>query len=162
MAKYLDETGLAHFWARVKSYVDNGGVNCPFPVGCVLQMTNGNDPNTLYPGTTWTAINGAFLFASDTNHALGDTGGAETVALTTSQIPSHSHGSGTMRSLAWTGYTRSGIVTASSASIDRTNPGSGSKFGAVTWTIATSSTGGGAAHENMPPYKVVNVWERTA
>ena len=29
-------------------------------------------------------------------------------------------------------------------------------------TDATSSTGGGAAHDNMPPYLVVYIWKRTA
>ena len=29
-------------------------------------------------------------------------------------------------------------------------------------TLSTLSTGGGAAHNNMPPYKAVYIWERTA
>ena len=66
-------------------------VACPWPIGAVLQMTNGNDPNSVYPGTTWQKITGKFLLGSSSGHTLGQTGGAETVTLTENNLPAHSH-----------------------------------------------------------------------
>ena len=64
---------------------------CPLPVGSVLQMTNGEDPNTLYPGTTWTKIEGKFLLGSSSTYSLGTTGGEATHTLSVAELPSHSH-----------------------------------------------------------------------
>ena len=65
---------------------------CPLPVGAILQMANATDPNTLYPDTVWQAVNGVFLLASSPAHSLGETGGEESITLTTEQLPSHAHG----------------------------------------------------------------------
>ena len=67
---------------------------CPFPIGSVLQLTSSTDPNDEYPGTTWSKINGVFLLGSSSGHALGTTGGAETLTLTEAQLPSHAHSVG--------------------------------------------------------------------
>jgi hypothetical protein len=114
------------------------------PVGFVLTLYSHADPNTMYPGTTWVRITNGFLWAVDGSGTIGLTGGAKEVALTVDQIPSHSHGSvysqhapGT-KSQAW--YTTSGTALA---------------YGAV-------ETGGGKAHNNMPPYVQVSIWRRTA
>ena len=66
----------------------------------------------------------------------GDTGGAKTVTLSISQIPSHSHN-------AYYLYQKDQYDGGSKTSYHSYNSGS---------SYATSSTGGGAAHENMPPY----------
>jgi hypothetical protein len=114
------------------------------PVGSMVLRYDHIDPGTLYPGTTWARVYGAFPWFTDANGAIGTTGGERTVTLTVDQIPSHSHGSvysqhaaGT-KSQAW--YTASGTALA---------------YGAV-------ATGGGAAHNNMPPYIQVSAWRRTA
>ena len=69
----------------------SGTVSCPWPVGSVLQMTNSTNPNDVYPGTTWQEINGMFLLGKSSSHSLGSVGGAESVTLTTAQLPSHVH-----------------------------------------------------------------------
>ena len=68
-----------------------GTVSCPWPVGSILQMVNGTNPNTIYPGTTWSKIEGRFLLGSSSSYTLGNTGGASSVTLTTANLPSHSH-----------------------------------------------------------------------
>lgn len=59
-----------------------------WPVGCYYKGTQ--DPSTIIGGS-WTEINGRFLYAMETGSSVGSTGGAETVTLTTSHLPSHSH-----------------------------------------------------------------------
>ncbi len=114
-----------------------------WPVGSIYLAYNHTDPGTLFGGT-WERITNAFLWAVDANGNIGQTGGEKTVTLTVDQLPSHSHGSvysqhaeGT-KNRAW--YSTSGSSMA---------------YGAV-------ATGGGAAHNNMPPYIQVSVWRRTA
>lgn len=119
-------------------------LDCIMPVGFVLTLYSHADPNEMYPGTTWVRITNAFLWAVDSSGTIGQTGGAKEVTLTEDQIPAHSHGSvysqhasGT-KDKAW--YNTAGASVA---------------YGAV-------STGGGKAHNNMPPYVQVSVWRRTA
>lgn len=79
--------------------------------------------------------------------ALGETGGAKTVTLTTAQIPAHGH--------------QQRMTTSNVA------PGGGSAVGGMTisgGTIpgtpveqTTVDAGGGGAHPNLQPYAVVNI-----
>ena len=114
------------------------------PVGTIVMRYDHTNPGTLYPGTTWVRVYGAFPWFTDANGQIGTTGGERNVTLTVNQIPSHSHGSvysqhapGT-KAQAW--YTTAGTSLA---------------YGAV-------ETGGGAAHNNMPPYIQISAWRRTA
>ena len=76
-----------------------------------------------------------FVVGAGSSYSVGNTGGADSVTLTVSQIPSHSHtltsgkanygGSGTYN--AWDGNQ-------------------------LLQTVTTNSTGGGGSHENRPPY----------
>ena len=129
---------------RATPMVTQSILDCFMPVGYILLLYSHADPNTMYPGTTWVRIQNAFLWAVDDSGAIGQTGGAKEVTLTTEQLPAHSHGSvysqhadGT-KDKAW--YTTTGTSVA---------------YGAVL-------TGGGKAHNNMPPYGQVSVWRRTA
>jgi hypothetical protein len=113
------------------------------PVGTILQRYDHNDPNTMYPGTTWVRMENTFLWGCDAKGAIGLTGGAKTHTLTVDELPSHSHGSvysqhasGT-KDKAW--YSASGTSVA----------------------YGTVATGGGQAHNNMPPYTQVSIWRRT-
>ena len=223
-------------------------VSCPWPVGAVLQMTNGNNPNDIYPGTTWQEIQGRFLLGSSSSYTLGNTGGAATVTLTTAQLPSHSHGlnshthtvgahthglnshthtyakassptgsttlttsqipshTHTIRSnnddplasfgvnATWTnsssgiklftdsdstshrmtyvnatnatgggtGHTHTVSTSTTNTGAASGNTASNSSFNTGAASGNTATAGSGSAHDNMPPYKVVNMWERTA
>lgn len=114
------------------------------PVGTIIMRYDHTNPGTLYPGTTWVRVHSAFPWFTDTAGQIGTTGGAREVTLTVNQIPAHSHGSvysqhapGT-KGQAW--YTTAGTSLA---------------YGAV-------ETGGGQAHNNMPPYIQISAWRRTA
>jgi hypothetical protein len=114
-----------------------------YPVGSIYLAYNHTNPGTLFPGTTWTRIYGAFPWFTDANGAIGLTGGERTVTLTASQIPAHNHGgtytnAGTARTHAWLAS-------------------GGSAMG-----FDTVNAGGGEAHNNMPPYIQISAWRRTA
>lgn len=93
-----------------------------------------------------TAIGSGTGTATDaTAHALGSTGGTETVTLNTNQIPSHSHN-----------YQKPVLMYGSGG--NATWPGAGSSaMGSDTWGYAgVANTGGGQAHSNLSPYITVN------
>lgn len=138
----VDEVPLPYY--RATPAVLDSILDAFMPVGFVLTLYSHADPNTMYPGTTWVRIQNAFLWAVDGDGDIGTTGGSKTHTLTVDELPSHSHGSvysqhaeGT-KNRAW--YSTSGTSMA---------------YGAV-------ETGGGAAHNNMPPYVQVSIWRRTA
>jgi len=96
--------------------------------------------------------------ASGTFDLAGSTGGSETHTLATSEIPSHTH---TMQT--WHKDNNAGTTAG--------NPPSSINDGAVSETEATydgaegaaiNSTGGGGSHNNLQPYIVVYMWQRTA
>lgn len=94
---------------------------------------------------TWERIQGKFLWASNTAHPAGSTGGEETHKLTINEMPSHSH----------------------TISEGNGSPGSQWSLNAVqnsgrNTSMGTNKTGGGRAHNNMPPYLSVDMWRRTA
>lgn len=136
-------------------------VSCPWPVGAVLQMTNGNDPNDAYPGTTWSQIQGKFLLGASSGHTLGTTGGAESVTLTAANLPSNYAsfsiypGAGPNTGQGNSNVTLSDYTASSSHGFISTN-------GSTTTMKKVTLTGSGTAVNKMPPFKVVNMWERTA
>ncbi len=64
-----------------------------YPVGVVMWFAQNKNPNDLFPGTTWKYVgeNRTVRLASATGTDLLTVGGADTVSLTASNIPSHSH-----------------------------------------------------------------------
>ena len=105
---------------------------------------NSTSPATLFGGT-WEQIKDTFLLGSG-SYTLGATGGEATHTLTVDEMPSHSHGLLTNASgntTGW-GYNRSWISTVETSG------------------DVIENTGGSKAHNNMPPYLVVNIWKRTA
>lgn len=119
---------------------------CPYRVGDLLLSMSSANPSDEFPGTTWSLYaQDRFPVGAGSSYALGATGGAATVTLSVSQIPAHNHTVTYGNSLG-----ASGIVCAASNTL---GTGSGAFI---------NNTGGGAAHENRPPYIAVNIWRRTA
>lgn len=123
-----------------------------FPVGYVLILYSHADPNNMYPGTTWERITNSFLWACDETGDIGITGGEKTHTLTVNEMPVHKHGN-------YVAHEPSGDVTLTAARMMYRNYGVKTNWEG--W-IHTEETGGGAAHNNMPPYIQVSVWHRTA
>ena len=124
----------------------SGGISLldVYPVGAVYISVSNIDPGTLFGGT-WEQIEDTFLLSAGSTYTAGDTGGEAEHTLTTQEMPSHNH------SLAcrWSGE------TGSSGTLGQMDGGGYSSAG-----IGTNSTGGGQAHNNMPPYLVVYMWQR--
>ena len=130
-------------WYRAGPLIAESILDCFFPVGSIILRYDHADPNTMFPGSTWVRIYGAFPWFTDSNGQIGLTGGERTVTLTEKQIPSHNHG-GTYTN-AGTARTHSWLASG------------GSSMG-----FDTVNAGGGEAHNNMPPYIQISAWRRTA
>lgn len=163
-----------------------------YPVGSIYMSVNSTSPATLFGGTWEAIAGGRVLIGQNTSYPAGSTGGEATHTLTTGEMPSHSHsgstgsagshthsastsstgshshsaardgGSGTAVKAAGY-YTRAPIYD-----IPTTSAGSHSHTvsvgsdGSHTHSVTIGSAGGGAAHNNMPPYLSVYMWKRTA
>lgn len=120
-----------------------------YPVGSIYMSVNSASPATLFGGT-WEAIQGKFLLGAYGNtYKAGSTGGEAAHTLTESEIPNHRH-------IIW--FPNDG----GEQSAEIGYPVAGSKNTYYAEASKTSGTGGGAAHNNMPPYLAVYIWKRTA
>lgn len=137
--------------------LENTLVVHPSHVGMVIMTTMLDTMEkviAVYGGVTWIQHSGYLLRADTTgitaNNATAD-GGEATHTLTVDEMPSHSH----QVSSGWEDH----------AGIDRlvysAKQGSYQDYG-IGAVPFIQNTGGGQAHNNMPPYKNVYVWERTA
>lgn len=117
-----------------------------YPVGSIYLSTNSINPGTLFGGT-WERINDVFLWGTSDNANLGKTGGEATVTLTVDQIPSHSHTTG---------------ISATAAGAMNSGNSSAQVLFDQTTGKQTTNTGGGQAHNNMPPYLEIAMWKRIA
>ena len=122
---------------------------------------------------------GKFLLSTSTQYALGSVGGEEEHILITEEIPSHDHkhthqhthtageltfdvngsfsevSNGSLTGIKGTHYDNNSIGFTPEIEIS----------GSASYDDTISSdayTGGGQAHNNMPPYLVVNRWHRIA
>lgn len=119
-------------------------IDCLLPVGMIIQLYSHADPNTMYPGTTWVRMANTFLWGCDASGDIGITGGEKTHTLTVAELPTHTHGS------------------VYSGNVDATKTHAWLASGGSSMAYGTIETGGGAAHNNMPPYTQVSIWRRTA
>ena len=92
------------------------------------------------------------LSGSGAFNALGNAGGEENHTLTTAEMPSHKHPVTAGTNMPMLGVWTTNVVAGTSWRSISSTTGNDGTLGVVT----TSNTGGGDAHNNMPPYMVVN------
>ena len=120
-----------------------------YPVGSIYSnVAVATNPATLLGFGTWTAFGaGRVMVGLDGDDedfdTVGETGGAKTHTLTTSEIPAHTHTYVEDYSTNAYGPNATGIIKDGTRSKD------------------TGSTGGGTAHNNLQPYITVYMWQRT-
>ena len=120
-----------------------------YPVGSIY--INGLDisPADLFGGD-WEQLTDVFLLAasdieSDTPvYSVGLTGGEAEVTLSVAQMPAHKH-----------------TLNCSATSSNGTSKPGAHLRNSGAWLL-TSETGGGQAHNNLPPYIRKNIWKRVA
>lgn len=154
-----------------------------YPVGSIYMSTVSTNPATLFGFGTWEAMPaGRVLLAQGksswgTTYNAGSTGGEATHTLTVGEIPSHNHTASTNTTgnhhhgTVWTegNYNVWGLYNSSTnhrgmgASNDYDNalPNT-STDGNHSHTVNISNTGSNQSHNNLQPYLVVYIWQRTA
>lgn len=143
------------------------------PVGSIYLSVVSTDPATLLGYGTWAQIaEGKMLVGIDINDTdfdtVRETGGAKTVTLTGAQSGTsvHSH------SITDPGHAHTQTTSAADGATTRADASSGGTTYSNVANINSSTTGitvnnsvaadASQAHNNLPPYYVVYIWERTA
>lgn len=151
--------------------VANGAVktadllNKVYPVGAIYMSVNDTTPAS-FLGGTWEQLEDRFLLGCGNTYIPGFTGGEATHKLTVNEMPAHTHK----------------VLSNNYGNANANGFGNGSGVHGVSgvWTNGSETkkyylkdnndagqqiiqnTGGGKAHNNMPPYLVVFMWKRTA
>lgn len=124
--------------------------NNMYPIGFRMYINSDKDYSD-HLGFTWQKVaKGRVLIGKDENdidfNAIGKIGGEKEHVLTIEEMPSHSHKQ----------YVSANNGT-QAIRIDCASDGNSSIY---EQGCNTGNTGSGQPHNNLPPYEVVNIWER--
>ena len=117
-----------------------------YPVGAIYLSVTDVNPATLFGGT-WERIGGRFLLGADSTYAAGSTGGESAHTLTADEMPRHNHEIDDLNA--------SGNSTPFMTVQAQDKKGYGGN-------VQTMFAGGGKAHNNLPPYLAVYMWQRVS
>ena len=140
-----------------------------YPIGSVYQSFEDTSPASMFGGE-WEKLENTFLYGSGTK-TVGDTGGEETHQLTVGEIAEHDHPfTGQYHKstrILMTSNLTSYAQNTSAVKVQNCESADGSAswtWSCLTWTDAgtVGLNGSGSAHNNMPPYTVINIWKRVA
>ena len=198
--KFMGLGGTDHFWDRAKAWIleqitsagidKQSVIDAVYPVGSLYWSSKDTDPSTLFGGT-WVQIKDRFVLAcGDTYTSSGATGGASSVTLSVSNMPSHTHSFTPSGTVSTSGGLYSGLgggwqdeclalgrtdgyATVVGGYNENGSKGyviqntAGNKFLSLSSSFkgyggTTSSNGSGTSFSILPPYVVKYCWERTA
>ena len=125
-----------------------------YPIGSYYWSEKDTSPENIFGGR-WKKIEGRFLFASNSNHYVGQTGGEESHRLTIDEMPNHSHGYTKFTFQYAKNRDSAGASYAKCPCIDH----DADQDSFYTYST-TSNCGGNNYHNNMPPYLTANCWKR--
>ena len=151
----------------------NDNYVCSYAIGDLYITTSAtNNPNNLYPGTTWQQIKDKFLLACGDTYTNGSSGGQASHThttgdhkLTTSEIPSHSHPQNWISS---DGNINAYVANKSGNAQGVYRASQTAWYNSGKQRVNTDAVGGNAVHNhgatgsasNLPPYLAVYVWKR--
>lgn len=130
-----------------------------YPVGIIVEFAVDADPNAAIGcGTVWTRMaDGRTLIAADGSHPIGWAGGAETVTLALSQLPTHRHIVALNGDLMFTYGGGTGANYPNSIKLSDSTERVNNEY-----PIETADAGNSQPHNNMQPSLAVSRWRRTA
>lgn len=117
-----------------------------YPIGSVYINVGDVNPAILFGGT-WERLGGRFLLGADSTYAAGSTGGEAAHTLTVDEMPKHNHG--------LDNYNSAGNATPFLTVQHQDKIGYGGN-------VQTMYAGGSKAHNNMPPFLAVYMWQRVS
>ena len=129
-----------------------------YPVGAIYISRNVTSPAELFGGT-WEQIKDRFLLGAGDTYSAWSTGGSATHTLTENEMPRHRHnfegdGSKIIQDDA-------SLIVSGSAYPNRAGISKGANYSS-NGAVFIDYTGNSEAHNNMPPYRAVYIWQRTA
>lgn len=150
--------------AATKAYVDraiNAIFDRVFPVGCIYTSVSERDPGTLFGGT-WQRLKDSFLLAAGDAYAPGSTGGEAAHTLTAAEMPAHTHAALVTGYGDWDSmWIPNGYVFKFNSTVLENLPGGEAVIDNCSINnVNILGSGGGLAHNNMPPFLAVYVWKR--
>ena len=175
---YFDSTGVYDTSLGMTQQAINNAVS---HVGQIIFSTTLDTMEkvvAVYGGTTWSKIEGRFLIGASSSYANGSTGGEASHKLTVSEMPKHGHnvrlwnkdaGATDYHKL----YSSDGVTLLTNQYgidvkakgtevISWNNTSKVAQSGVGDEGGTTTTIGGSGYHNNMPPYRAVYIWERTA
>lgn len=126
---------------------------CCHPVGSIYMSSKDTSPAELFGGE-WKAIEDVFLYCAGTKHAAGETGGEAEHTLTVTEMPEHWHDSLRYKDPHGEQF---GCNEGNMENYPWNIPWSGTGAKDI---LYTGPSGGGRAHNNMPPYTAKYCFER--
>lgn len=187
--EYLDKTGLTYLWGKIKSKfqeklvsgtniktinnqsvlgsgniaISGGGSTVLdfYPIGSYYETSDTSfDPNVSWGGT-WELITDRFLVGAGNLYAVDAEGGSKDAVVvshhhTTNTYHRHNLVGSKYGSNYCAGGNRSGVGANDAANTTLYTNYAGSQ------TAASTTVGEDGTDKNMPPYKAVYIWHRTA
>ena len=132
-----------------------------YPVGSIYLSVNSTSPASLFGGT-WEQLKDRFLLGAGSAYAAGSTGGEAAHTLSINEIPSHAgHLYGNAGGVNGKGDAKGAWLKEININSSLTTS-YGWNYKNNEYYPANRSLGGGAAHNNMPPYLAVYMWKRVS
>lgn len=143
--------------SNISSFINDSGyltkttlLDVVYPVGSIYMSANNTSPE-IFLGGTWAKLENRFLLGASSSYSVGSTGGESTHKLTVDEMPSHNHTTHLLGATTSPGTSNAYYEALRSVELSAQYDGVG----------YVASTGGNKAHNNMPPYLAVYMWERT-